>query len=60
MVDANESILSVVLQHKTLEDVMRFVVASRAALPDVIVQDEYTHDVVVRLNDQCWVVYDTT
>jgi hypothetical protein len=47
---------------KTLHDV---VVASLARQPprmvaDVVVQDEYTHDVVLPWDDDVWLVYDTT
>lgn len=47
---------------RTLHDV---VVAGLASPPErgvraVIVQDEYTHDVVVRWDDDTYLVYDTT
>jgi hypothetical protein len=46
---------AIVEQHRTLEDVIRF------RLPiDVVVQDEFTHDVVVCWRDEIHVVYDTT
>ena len=46
----------------TLHDV---VVAALARVPprmvaDVVVQDEYTHDVVLPWSDGVWLVYDTT
>ena len=43
---------------KTLEDVLAWIAATGAELVEVIVQDEYTHDVVVR--GEHYVVYDTT
>jgi hypothetical protein len=46
---------AIVDEHRTLEDVIRF------RLPiDVVVQDEFTHDVVVHWRDQIHAVYDTT
>lgn len=29
-------------------------------LDDIITQDEYTHDVLLELAPDCWLVYDTT
>jgi hypothetical protein len=48
---------------RTLEDVVRDVLASGGALLDVVVQDEFTHDVITRWcdgEDSHVVVYDTT
>jgi hypothetical protein len=52
---------AVVTQHATLEAVVRWGLASRVPrfIERVVVQDEYTHDVVLSAND-CWLVYDTT
>lgn len=46
---------------KTLEELLTICVASggRTALVRVVIQDEYTHDVVIRDGDR-WLVYDTT
>ncbi|HEX7840862.1 MAG TPA: hypothetical protein VF469_25465 [Kofleriaceae bacterium] len=46
----------------TLEDVLRFGFAQRPAweLVDVIVQDEYTHDVIVLGPAPAFLVFDTT
>lgn len=46
---------------RTLEELVVRCVASggRVSLVRVIVQDEYTHDVVVRDGDR-WLVYDST
>ncbi len=50
-----DELQAIIASHRTLEDVIRF------RLPiDVIVQDEYTHDVVVCWRDAIHVVYDTT
>jgi hypothetical protein len=47
--------------HRTLEDVIFYCTASKhAKLEKVLVQDEYTHDVVVKVGDDRWLVYDTT
>lgn len=43
----------------TLEDVLAWLSATRGELLEVIVQDEYTHDVVCRLADG-YLVFDTT
>lgn len=44
-----------------LHDVVRHVYARTPPgdIADVLVQDEFTHDVVVSLGD-CWLVFDTT
>lgn len=49
-------------QHRTLEEVVRWGLLRRPPAPvvDVVIQDEYTHDVVVRYNDGIYLVYDTT
>jgi hypothetical protein len=46
----------------TLEDVLRGGFAQRPPwdLLDVIVQDEFTHDVIVRGPDTAFLVFDTT
>ena len=45
----------------TLEDILRFGFAQRPVweLADVVVQDEFTHDVVVPWRGH-WLVFDTT
>jgi hypothetical protein len=46
---------------KTLEDVLVWCRATRANVVDVVVQDEFTHDVIVRLQDPGgFLVFDTT
>ncbi|HSR99963.1 MAG TPA: hypothetical protein VLM79_23070 [Kofleriaceae bacterium] len=46
----------VVVPFETLEDVVRW---GGGAIVDVVVQDEYTHDVIVA-TATCFVVFDTT
>jgi hypothetical protein len=45
---------------RTLEDVVRWTVATGASLVEVIHQDEYTLDVVVKRGDARYLVYDTS
>lgn len=51
---------AIVAEHRTLGVVARWCGARRQALLDVITQDEYTHDVIVRVRDGVFLVYDTT
>lgn len=46
--------------HRILADVARWCGEHRHAIHTVVTQDEYTHDVVVRLADDRFLVYDTT
>jgi hypothetical protein len=57
-----DSIAAVVAGQQTLEDVVRWAFAQRPALPieRVVVQDEYTHDVVLCWGEGVYLVYDTT
>lgn len=48
--------------HRTLDEVVRW---GLSATPErrvlaVVVQDEYTHDVVIGWSDELYLVYDTT
>jgi hypothetical protein len=56
------SIESVVASHQTLEDVVRWGLSQRPPrlVERVVVQDEYTHDVVIAYADDVYLVYDTT
>jgi hypothetical protein len=47
---------------ETLDGVIRWALARspRAEFLDVVVQDEYTHDVIVRADSCVYVVFDTT
>jgi hypothetical protein len=53
---------SAATQLATLEDLLRFGFAQRPPweLVEVIVQDEYTHDVIVRGPEPAFLVFDTT
>ena len=42
-----------------MEQVVQWVLRSGFAIEEIVVQDEYTHDVIVRANDR-YLVYDTT
>ena len=44
----------------TLEELLMWCRAHRAELVDVIVQDEYTHDTLVRRADDSYLCFDTT
>ena len=54
--------LALAVRLDTLEDVIRFGFAQRPAwqLADVIVQDEFTHDVIVEGPAPAFLVFDTT
>lgn len=60
--DTLASIEAVVAGQKTLEDVVRWGLAQKPPrlVERVVVQDEYTHDVVIRWDDGVYLVYDTT
>jgi hypothetical protein len=51
-----------VARHATLGDVVRWALADSPPrlVAEVVVQDEYTHDVVLPGRDGLWLVYDTT
>lgn len=59
--DEAEAIQARFARVRTLEDVLRILTAmqQRAALEEVVTQDEYTHDVVVRWPPH-YLVFDTT
>jgi hypothetical protein len=44
---------------QTMEEVIRWVLLSKHTIEEIVVQDEYTHDVVVRAGD-AFLVFDTT
>jgi hypothetical protein len=56
------SIEAVVASHQTLEDVVRWGLSRDPPrlVERVVVQDEYTHDVVIAYADGVYLVYDTT
>lgn len=45
---------------RTLEDVVRWTLATGASIVEVVHQDEYTLDVVVQRGERRYLVYDTT
>lgn len=47
-------------QLRSLEDVLAWARATAATLEDVIVQDEFTHDVLVRGPAPAYLCFDTT
>jgi hypothetical protein len=52
--------LSVFDRARTLEDVLGWANGRDAELVDVIVQDEFTHDVIVRAPAPAFLAFDTT
>ena len=51
-----------VARHRTLADAVAWGLAHKPPLiiADVIVQDEYTHDVLLPYRDHRWIIYDAT
>lgn len=60
--DVRSSIEALFASQKTLEDVVRWGLCMNPVelVKDVVVQDEYTHDVVMQHPSGVWLVYDTT
>ncbi|MEZ4389686.1 MAG: hypothetical protein R3A48_01220 [Polyangiales bacterium] len=56
------ALADVVREHSSLARVVQWSLAQGAdrALVDVVVQDEFTHDVVLRWSDALYLVYDAT
>jgi hypothetical protein len=56
------SIEALCASQKTLEDVVRWGLQSKPLqmVQDVVIQDEYTHDVVIGHPSGVWLVYDAT
>ncbi len=56
------AIEALVSGQKTLEDVVRWGLGQRPArlVEQVVIQDEYTHDVVIPFAEGVYLVYDTT
>jgi hypothetical protein len=52
--------LAVLARARTLEDVLGWAHANGGSIVDVIVQDEFTHDVIVRGPAPAYVCFDTT
>lgn len=59
--DEAEELAAIVASHRTMEDVVRWGLVSKPprVVASVVVQDEYTHDVVLPWREH-WLVYDTT
>jgi hypothetical protein len=53
---------ALVAAQRTLEDVVNWGLSQTplVVVSDVVVQDEYTHDVVIAHPSGVWLVYDTT
>jgi hypothetical protein len=60
--DLGAEVAAVIAGHQTLEDVVRWALAQRPPrmVESVVVQDEYTHDVVLGWAGGVYLVYDTT
>jgi hypothetical protein len=58
----NEARLAEIQAIESLGVAIRWALAQtpRAEFVDVVVQDEYTHDVIVRVDDALYVVFGTT
>ncbi|HRI70654.1 MAG TPA: hypothetical protein PK156_40760, partial [Polyangium sp.] len=56
------AIESFVSTQKTLEDVVRWGLGQKPVqmVKDIVIQDEYTHDVVIYHPSGVWLVYDST
>ncbi len=56
------AIESLVSTQKTLEDVVRWGLGQKPVqmVKDIVIQDEYTHDVVIYHPSGVWLVYDST
>lgn len=54
-------LLGEVESFRTLEDVMRWAFARKppAQLHEVVTQDEFTHDIVIRVSEEIFLVFDT-
>jgi acetolactate synthase small subunit len=52
-------LLAVASGHKTMEHVVQWTLRRGFSIESIVVQDEYTHDVVVRVHEH-FLVYDTT
>lgn len=57
-----ETIEVLISSQRTMEDVVRWGLAMKPPklVTQVVVQDEYTHDVVIPFSDEVYLVYDTT
>jgi hypothetical protein len=51
---------SAVARHRSLEEVLQFAFAHDTSIAEIVVQDEFTHDVVIPWRRGLHLVYDTT
>jgi hypothetical protein len=60
--ELRHSVETLFARQKTLEDVVRWGLAKKPPrlVADVVVQDEYTHDVIMEYAPAVFLVYDTT
>ena len=59
--DALAAVRDEVASHATLERVLAWSRSAGVGVEEIVTQDEYTHDVVVRYRDSgLYLVYDTT
>ena len=56
----DRAIAEVLAEHRILEHVVRWCIATGREIGAVVVQDEFTHDFVVKWDDGVWLVYDCT
>jgi hypothetical protein len=56
------ALTELIASQRTLEDVVRWglSLSPPRLIADLVVMDEYTHDVVIAYNKQLYLVYDTT
>jgi hypothetical protein len=57
-----DDLLALASQQRTLEEVVRWsmVLKPPRLIAQVVIQDEYTHDVVLAYSEGVYLVYDTT
>ena len=57
-----DEIRNIVISHNNLSDIVRWIASTEEnkVISDVIVQDEYTHDVLVNYKEKIYLVYDVT
>ena len=62
MADCVTELLAEAQGFDNLEAAFRWAVAHTPKIvpADVIIQDEYSHDVIFKASDECFVVFDTT
>lgn len=58
--DERARLAALVATQRTLADVLAWARARGASIADIVTQDEYTHDVVLPLDAERYLAYDTT